>query len=438
MCAVVCAGCSFKAPAGGGGPFDAAVDALVIPPGPCETVPQSTCSDADTLRECKVQGANPVDTVCPLGCSIANGAHCQTVVPAGGGASAMDLLPDAQLEQVTLSGTRTIINGDTGEIAMGQFTRDAGTGVIAGVDFHVANGIAVFRFKSLTIDGAVGLQGTHAIALVADGDIRVNTLVDAHGGCTNANDAKAGPGGFAGGGPKLVGSGDGGGAAAVGGAADCSGGGGGGHGDTGGQGGKSGGPAGGANPAGGPPFGDAVITLLVGGAGGGGGGGGGKATTGGGGGGAIQLVSNNTIRIDGTLDAGGCGGTGDGDGGSGGGAGGTILLEAATVDVRGTLAVNGGAGGSSNIGPTRSPAGDASTTAATAPSGGSNGAAGGDGGAAASSVGGPGGDGNQKGAGGGGAAGWIRLNGRSVTTNQGTISPPIGSASSTQGMPKTQ
>jgi len=438
VCAVV-GGCSFQPPPGSNTPIDT-VDALVIPPGPCQMAPARTCSDAETLRECKVAGDDPVDTTCPLGCSNAGTAHCQTIVPAGGGASGADMLVDAQLMPTTLDGSRTIIDGDTGAISMGTFTRPAGTGPMNGVDFHITNGIAVFRFGSLTIDGPVTVRGTHAIALVADGNVTVNALIDARGGCTANNDPAPGPGGFAGGAGKAIGMGPGGGAPGTGGPGDCSGGAGGGHGDTGGQGGKSGGTAGNANTAGGVGYDDVAIVLLQGGSGGGGGGGGAKATTGGGGGGGLQLVSNNTLRIGdtGVINAGGCGGTSDGDGGSGGGAGGTILLEGAAVEVRGLLAVNGGAGGSSDAGANRSEPGDSSPGAATAGNGGSNGAKGGNGGAAAATVGGAGGDATQKGAGGGGAVGFIRLNGRAVTTSQGTLSPSLGSPSSTQGTPATQ
>jgi hypothetical protein len=73
---------------------------------------------------------------------------------------------------------------------------------------------------------------------------------------------------------------------------------------------------------------------------------------GGPGGGAVQLTARNALSITGSITAGGAGGGGaqrnSGDGGGGGGAGGFIGLDAPAMSLAGgTLAANGGAGGTS-------------------------------------------------------------------------------------------
>jgi hypothetical protein len=104
-------------------------------------------------------------------------------------------------------------------------------------------------------------------------------------------------------------------------------------------------------------YGDATITNLIGGSGGG------TAydgtcgnRTAGAGGGAIQLSSATSIVVSGGINVGGGGGGGGRSpitsscnmtAGSGGGSGGALVLQAPVVGVPGTIAANGGAGGSS-------------------------------------------------------------------------------------------
>ena len=293
--------------------------------------------------------------------------------------------------------------------------RSPGTGTINGIDFHIANGIGVFRVHSLHVASLVRPVGASAVVFIADGDITIDAVIDGRANCFGGGSGQAAnPGAVAGGfnGAAAVGPTGG---AAGGGSSDASlGGGGGGLGATGGAGGI---PSAQTRAAGGAAGGDATITLLA----GGGGGGGGTSVTGGTGGVAIQLVSRGAITIGaaGGLNAGGCGGSGavmgtpgDRGGGGGGGAGGTILLEAPTVTIAGALAVNGGSGGG---GSTLGANGRAGTLdrnpvaggAATVDAGGAGGSGG-----AATAPGGQGSDANNAG-GGGGAVGRIRINTRS-------------------------
>lgn len=416
--------------------FSAAVQphdgAPVVPDASACPGSSTECIGSDVLRTCEGPGATAVDRTCSWGCRTQPFARCAELVPAGGGVTPQDVVPDPALLAVTLA-AGTIIDGDDGRIGFSNdatAVRAAGTGIISGIDYQARAGdtIAVFRFKELRIDGALSLTGAKAIALVADGDITIDGVVDAQGGCAGSN---AGPGGFRGGAKQGgVGSGPGGGS----GAANANeGGGGGGHGAAGGSGGGN------ALAAGGTAYGDARITMLVGGAGGGGGGGGMNSGSGGGGGGAVQLVSNGRIVIGGGINAGGCGGqtgVGGNDGGGGGGAGGTILVEGKLIEIAGTLAVNGGGGGG----------GDATPDATAAP--GARGsldrvralgfliaaAGGGAGGAGAVAGGDPGlgGGGIDDGGGGGGAIGRIRLNSLAGSaTVTGELSPHFDDASST-------
>ncbi len=314
------------------GASDAGIDAYIPDAGPCSAASAQCISDV--LRTCSNPGAMPVDTTCSWGCvSGGNGAHCGELVPAGGGVLPGDLTPDTTLVDTTLSGVSLIINADTGAIgtlAQPTVIRPSGTGVMNGIDYAVRNGVAIFRFGSLTISGGVGPYGSHALALVADGAISVTGVLDMRAPCINQGSLGGSPGGN----PGMAATGQGGG----GGGSSGIGGSGGGYGGVGGRGGLNG-----VNSTG-PAFGDAQITKLA----GGGGGGGGSGGAGGAGGGAVQLVSNTSISIPGGINAGGCGGktsSGTGNGGGGGGAGGTILLEAPAITINGKLAVNGGGGG---------------------------------------------------------------------------------------------
>ncbi len=373
--------CQYTAPSNttGDAPGADATDAPVdVPPPTACTAASRECVNADTLRVCPAAGETSVDTACPWGCLDADGtADCGLLQPVGGGVVPGDLAPTG--DDVTLA-TGNDIDSD-GTI----------TGITAGFTATTNNGVTVFRFKSLTISGTIVLAGKQPIALVADGPITVDGILDARGACVAGVSRTGGPGGGAGGadGQSAVGPGGG-----AGNSGNAEGGGGGGHG--------AGGGTGNSNQAGGAAFGDATITTLA----GGGGGGGGEKSEGGGGGGAIQLVSNTSITINATggINAGGCGAKGapggSNDAGGGGGAGGTIVFEAPTVTIAGALAVNGGSGSDEN---SDGEAGKLDRTRATA--------SGGDGGAGNVPGGGPGGTDE----GGGGGIGRIRVNTRSGT-----------------------
>jgi len=302
------------------------------------TAMSATCVTANVLETCAGAGASPEVATCSWGCTATGTTRCLRIAPLGGGVAATDLDPSPDLLDATLAG---VIDGSTGEIS-GFAARMPGTGVHAGIGYAVQGGVAVFRFKSLVISGTLELRGTNAIALVADGPITINAVIDGTIACSMT--AARGAGGSAGGVPGAPASGNGAGAA---GTAQSHGGGGGGHGLVGGNGGAMNGTA----PAGGAAF---AFTALR----GGGGGGGGNNTTGpggagGGGGAALQIVSNATITVGaaGGINAGGCGGRGTSSGspGGGGGAGGVIVIEARDVTIAGSLAVNGGGGGAGDV-----------------------------------------------------------------------------------------
>jgi len=409
------AACQFRTNPGTG-PLEAGIDApLPLPDaGPCLDI-SATCANADTLRACNGSGSQPVDTTCNWGCLAIGSAHCGVLVPTGSAVDTADL--DATgLKDIDLQGT---VNGNDGSIS--GSLRGMGSGVIAGIDYHLVNGVAVFRVASLHVVAATILRGDHPIAFVSDGDITIDSTIDLQGACTGG---VAGPGGHVGAAHGGTAAGNGGGRAGAGSHDMCTGGGGGGDAGSGG----SGGNATIASTAGhgGAPFGDDLITVLEGG-GGGGGGGGGMGGFGGGGGGALQLVSNGTITVglNAAINAGGCGGQPGNDCGGGGGAGGAILIEGRIVAVLGILAVNGGGGGGGDSG---SHAGSNGQPSRDQASGGaaSNGQSGGDGGsgaAAAISDGAPGGI-ELNGGGGAGAIGRIRINTKSGSADtSGTLSP---------------
>ena len=187
---------------------------------------------------------------------------------------------------------------------------------------------------------------------------------------------------------------------------------------------------------GGPTFGNAALVPLLPGSNGGSGG----VSPGGNGGGAIELVAAHGITVTGIVHVGGNGGEESGvyqlgfannQQASGGGSGGAILLEAPTVDVSGTLAANGGAGGGNAQG-------SAATASATSAPGGpadASHAAGGDGSAGATVAGAQGSavTGAASG-GGGGGAGRIRINtATGQATLGGVVSPSPATSCVSQG-----
>ena len=332
-----------------------------------------------------------VDATCTWGCfGAGDNSHCGALQPSGGAVTTDDLSASG-VAAVTITGPATL-DSDAGTI----------TGVTSGFAFNSNNGAGVFRFRTLTINGPLQLVGNNAVALVAAGELVVNGVIDARGGCVlGVTRVQAGPGGFDGGNVGASAPEPGGGGGRTG---NREGGGGGGYGGNGGL--------GSGNGARGASHGDPEISMLV----GGGGGGGGKDTVGGGGGGAVQLVSNTSIEITqpAGINAGGCGGgggAGGNDGGGGGGAGGAILLEAPVVTVGGILAANGGSGGNESG---SGGAGRLDTAPATI--------SGGNGGAANTIDGGDGGNGE----GGGGAIGRLRVNtrnGQAIVRPTSILSP---------------
>src|SRR5207248_6327596 len=111
-----------------------------------------------------------VDTACAWGC-LTNvvGDHCGQLAPSGGGVMPGDLDASGLADTTLGAGT---IDGDSGVIF-------SGAQQLPGVNYHLANGIAVFRFKSLKITGPISLVGIQPIALVSAGDLAVDDIVDA-------------------------------------------------------------------------------------------------------------------------------------------------------------------------------------------------------------------------------------------------------------------
>lgn len=405
-------------------------DAVVVPDaGPCGALAAECISDV--LRQCTAIGEEPTDTLCGWGCIDDGTPHCGVHQPTGGVVTAADLADDVALQDVEIASTSQIDTA-TGEISG---LRPGGTGVMAGIDFFVRDGVAIFRSRSLRVAADVQVVGDPAIAMVSLGDIEIAGVVDARGGCAGRS---AGPGGSDGGEGAA---GEGAGAGQVGtsnGATGNGGGGGGGAGVVGSPGGAGTNAPGGMN---GPASGDFQISSLIGGSGGGGGGGM-PSARGGGGGGAIQLISATriTVTTGAGINASGCGGErpiapNTLGGGGGGGAGGTIVLEAPQIVLEGGLAVNGGAGGG---GSTASTDGEDGPLARSAAVGGINTGQGGTGGrgGATADLSGNAGTGDDAGGGGGGAVGWIRLLTRAgmIVMANGFTSPDLSdNSSATQG-----
>lgn len=398
--------------------------------GLCVSASTECVNGADALRTCASAGAMSTDVNCTWGCTASGPvARCLTIVPSGSGGNAMngvrpeDVASGSDLAATTFA-AGTILDGDSGKVGTvgnSSSVRPGGTGVQNGIDYELRGPIAMFRLSSLVITGDIALVGSHPIALVVDGQVEIDGVIDARGTCIGS---LPGPGGFAGGAATMTASGSGGGHSGGGGG----GGGGGGYGGSGG----GGGYMNGSHSIGGAQWGTADLALLHGG-GGGGGAGAGNGGAGGGGGGALQIVSNTTIVFGagGAINAGGCGGHRviTTDPGGGGGAGGALLLEAPTI-VIGRLAANGGGGGAGDADGTDGAPGQLGTEPApggmAATSG--NGGAGGAGGASNSVNGSDGvaGPACAHCGGGGGGVGRIRVNTRD---NVGSTNGPGASTS---------
>lgn len=283
--------------------------------------------------------------------------------------------------------------------------------VLAVHDFHVGG------------NALIDVVGANPLLILATGEAFINGEV--YAGADSIFNESGGPGGFnspseddqPGRGPGA------GGAPIAPIRARASGGGGGAHCGAGGAGGSTDG----AGDNGGTPFGSPEIAPLRGGSSGASG-----ASEGGGGGGALQISAATSITVGelGTIWAPGQGGNGWG---GGGGAGGAILLEAQTVHVAGTLAVNGGGGATggdledAERGRRHAVAASGSHNSTSDPYHGGKGGAGttieGSAGRMDSSAG-P--DSHRRGGGGGGGVGWIRINTADGTADlQGTLSPAL-------------
>jgi hypothetical protein len=361
-----------------------------------------------------VCGASTV--ACVLGCDDAGEVRCRQLVPSNG----VTWLLGGTAELV-LTG-RVRIDTSTGEIRDldNEVTlRAAGAGDIGGITFATPGTLGVFGVASVTIAAGadVEVRGSRPLVLLVGGDVMIEGVLDASGGCSDGTKPCPGPGGGAGG---TTGEAAGCGKGARG--TDTSGGDYPTHARGGGGGGaREPGAIGAGGTPGGVACGPTSLEPLAGGSGGGRGG----ATAGGaggGGGGALQISAAGAITIEasGVIDAGGAGGqTGQGtlDGGGGGGAGGAVLLEAERVTVAGVIATNGGAGGghAPNLG--NGEDGRRSAMPALGPTGSWGGGDGGTGTIAPKP-----GRAPDHGGGGGGAAGRIRILGvaRDLT---GVISP---------------
>ncbi|MBX3158367.1 MAG: hypothetical protein KF773_20525 [Deltaproteobacteria bacterium] len=282
-------------------------------------VPESvSCGDGGgTVERCDATGLPLASEACGvLGCVPGEEARCGRIVPVG--------LPEvcdtpAQVASVDLSGLLVTSMDDA--CTGGVVTQTGGPAV------------CVVRAGSIRV-GDVKVTGARAIALVADGPLRVEGTLDA-----SADVAASGPGG----GTIVSG-------AVVSGARG-----------GGGAGGRHTGASGGSTVAGGGGGGGAaidpiVLGSIVGGARPSNGIMNMAPVSGGGGGGAVVLVScRDTVTVSGLVDVGGGGGGGGRDrtagavvdfvAGGGGGAGGYLVLEGARVNVTGRLYANGGGGG---------------------------------------------------------------------------------------------
>jgi hypothetical protein len=332
---------------------------------------------------------------------------------------------------------------DTTELTLtGPGVAGGTEGIVLDVQEHEPPGsqIAVLHLGSLTVASGVTVRvvGDLPLVVLSSGSIRLEGVIDAGARRQSAGAGGAAPG--QGRGAGMPGS--------HGGDSLDSGGGGAGHATAGARGsdgcissgGGSSDCSGSDTPSGGLAgvvYGDDEVTTLTGGAGGGTGGEGGSDPCtpgpGGAGGGAVQLYAAGTISIasSGGVLAGGGGGTG-GEGaqcaaaaGGGGGAGGVIYIQAARIDLAGTLAANGGGGGAgAEVGESGRDGSDGSldaTPASGAVDRGDSSSAGGAGGAAATAPA-QGPDDDENGGGGGGAVGYIVLH-CSDFSGDGVISP---------------
>jgi len=215
--------------------------------------------------------------------------------------------------------------------------------------------LAILEVGSLTITGSLRVTGSRPLVIIAGTTIVASDI--------DASAVKSAPGG--GGYAPGMGPGAGGGGAVAG--NDDAGGGGGGFGTAGGAGQTSGTAAGAA----GALYGTADLAQLDGGSGGGAMAPACPGYPAGAGGGAIQLTARTSIEIDGSVRVNGGGGaggvdcSGTGTSGAGGGAGGAIYLQAPQLLGAGMLLAQGGGGGGATDVATQGLGGDGADGATT-------------------------------------------------------------------------
>lgn len=285
---------------------------------------------ADTLILCS-NDRQEQQIACPLGCAEKE-VRCLDVQPSNDLAAYLDLAAEAQPLEFTGDAlldtdSGNLIDAEDNQILVQTFLLDA-----------PYRGVPVRVIVARSVDiGSLRALGVPALAIVADGDIRVR------GRLSVASDRRAGTQGDGAGRrtyPEEC-AGERGETGQIGSIVQQGGNGGGGHGTSGAAGGAVQGIA--AGGAAGEAVGIPGIVPLAGGCSG----------HGGDGGGAVQLVSRTSIEVlDGAIvSANGSGGRQPGPGpgkkhppGGGGGAGGAILIEAPSISVRGGLFANGGGG----------------------------------------------------------------------------------------------
>ena len=387
-------------------PLDAVLNPDQLPTDSTPSCPggQYKCVAAES-HVCLGGSQYKLDQTCAMGCNSVSGKCYSFAASNGAGA----YLVSSGAWQ--LSGA-VAMNTSTGKLSPTQTPGVVQVTCLTGWCVLQANSISIPKGASLKVTGKLPLM------VVAQQWIKIDGLVT-----VSATGKTPGPGGGAGGGAGGAGKGCGGGLAGTGTGFDPVGGG---------AGGSFGGVGGKGSSAAKATCGGACLVPLQGGSGGGGGQSPGGA--GGAGGGALQLTAGDLISLVGVISAGGGGGGGgaiQGGGGGGGGSGGGVLLEAAKVEITGTIAANGGGGGGSGTLTTAGVAGNDGRASAQYADGGAAGKSwfagkGGQGSAGGSVVGVAGTVGVASGGGGGGGAGRICIRTKSGKhSGAGTLSPSL-------------
>ncbi|MCA9678697.1 MAG: hypothetical protein KC464_26955, partial [Myxococcales bacterium] len=142
----------------------ASIDASNEPPDAAACQPVGAACSADQL--CTCDGSTQQCATCALGCSTVGEAHCVSFVPTNLGAAAEDLT----------AGTEDLV------LTVGAIDTDALTvaGVaptIGVVRLHVQGAsspdIAVFRYRTIEVQGTIHVRGSRALALVASESISI-------------------------------------------------------------------------------------------------------------------------------------------------------------------------------------------------------------------------------------------------------------------------